>query len=132
MPGCSAGASERVECLLDAFGGMVAVQQVAELGACQTVGRAGQRGVDLFGERIAACVVDRPGGGARGVVPERERGGQVLGLDLALAVEQRIEKREADRVRLSAGSELSGEPVGRLGELRVVCAPQLAVSGSLV
>ena len=50
----------------------------------------------------------------------------MLGLDAALAVEQRVEEREADRVRLGAGGEIAGEPVGGLGELRVGVPPQLA------
>ena len=82
--------------------------------------------MELFGERVAGCLAERPGGGAGGVVPQRERGGQVLGLDLALAVEQRVDEREADRVRLGAGGELAGDPVGGLGELRVGVPPQLA------
>ena len=50
---------------------------------------------------------------------------QVLGVDLGLAVEQRVEEREADRVRLGAGGDVPGEPVERLGELRVGVPPQL-------
>jgi hypothetical protein len=126
MPGCSAGAGERVECLRDAFGGEVAVRQVAELGAGEPVGGAGQGGVDLFGERVAGCVVDRPGCGAGGLVPERERGGQVFGSDRVGGVEQRVEEREPDRVRLGAGGELAGGAVGGLGELRVGVPLQLA------
>ena len=40
-----------MEGLLDTFGGEVAVQQVAELGAGEPVWGAGKRGVDLFGDR---------------------------------------------------------------------------------
>ena len=61
-----------------------------------------------------------------GVVPERERGVEVLGLDRLLSVEQRVEEREPDRVCFGAGGELAGEPVGGLGELRVGVPPQLA------
>ena len=93
VPGCPAGAGERVEGSLDAFGGEVAVQQVAELGAGQPVGGAGECGVDLFGERVAAGVAHRPGGGAGRVVPERERGGQVLGR--IVVVRRRAARRAA-------------------------------------
>ena len=126
VPGGSAGAVERVECLLDAFGGEVAVQQVAELGAGQPVWGAGERGVDLFGERVAGGLADRPGRGAGCVVPERERRVEVLGADRGDAVEQRVDQRQSDRVCLGAGGELAGEPVGGLGELRVGVPPQLA------
>jgi hypothetical protein len=98
LPGCSAGAGEGVECLLDAFDGVVALQQVTDLGAGEPVGRPGERGVDLLGERVAAAVVDRPGGGAVGVVPERERGGQMLRADRVGGVEQRVEERPGWRV----------------------------------
>ena len=77
----AAGGGEAGECLLDALGGEVALAEVAELGAGEPVGERGQRGVDLFGERVAGGLAERPGGGAGGVVPERERGVQVLGLD---------------------------------------------------
>ena len=88
-----------------------------------------ERGVDVFGERVAGCLSERPGGGAAGVVPERERGVGVLGLDRLLSVEQRVEEREADDVRFGAGGELSEETVGGLGELRVELPPQLAGVG---
>ena len=58
----------------------VAVEEVAELGAGEAVGVCGERGVDLFGERVAGGALERPGGGAGGVVPERERGVEVRGL----------------------------------------------------
>ena len=53
----------------------------------------------------------------------------MLRLDAALAVEQRVEEREPDRVRLGAGSEIAGDPIGGLGELRVGMPPQLARGG---
>ena len=53
----------------------------------------------------------------------------MLGLDGVLSVEQRVDEREADRVRFGAGGELAGEPVGGLGELRVGVPPQLARVG---
>ena len=102
------------------------MQQVAELGAGQPVWGAGKGGVDLFGERVPGGVVDCPGCGAGGVVPERKRSVEVLGADRAGAVEQRVDQREADRVRLGAGGELAGEPFGGVGELRVGVPPQLA------
>ena len=62
------------EALLDAFGGEVAVQRSRQLGARESVWGAGERGVDLFGERVTGGLVEpRPRIG--GVVPERERGG---------------------------------------------------------
>ena len=42
-----------------------------------------------------------------------------------MAVEQRVEEREADRVRLSAGGDVPGKPIVRLGQLRVGVPPQL-------
>ena len=47
-------------------------------------GMLAEGGVDLFGERLAGRAGQRPGGGAGGVVLERERGGQVRRGDLAL------------------------------------------------
>ena len=85
--------------------------------------------MDLLGERVAGRLSERPGGGAVGVVPERERGVEMLGLDRLLSVEQRVEQREPDDVRFGAGGELSGEPVGGLGELRVGVPPELAGVG---
>ena len=88
--------------------------------------------MDLFGERVAGGVADRPGCGAGGVVPERERGGQVLGADRVGRVEQRVEEREPDDVCFGAGGELAGEPIGGLGELWVGVPPFLAgVGGEL-
>ena len=94
----AAGGGERLECLLDAVGGEVALAEVADLGSGEPVGGAGERGVDLFGEQVAGGMADRPGCGAGGVVPERERCGQVLGADRVGGVEQRVEEREPDDV----------------------------------
>jgi hypothetical protein len=53
---------ERGERLVELGGGGVAVQQVAQLGAGQSVGElVGERGVDLVGERVAAGALQRPG-----------------------------------------------------------------------
>jgi hypothetical protein len=57
----AAGGGERVECLFEALGGEVALAEVADLGAGESVGGAGERGVDLFGERVAGCLAERPG-----------------------------------------------------------------------
>ena len=83
--------------------------------------------MDLFGERIAGGALQRPGGGAGGVVPQRERGLQVFGVDLALAVGERVDEREADHVRFGARQQRAGDP-GVLGgrELRVGVVPELA------
>jgi hypothetical protein len=79
---------ERGECLVELGGGGVAVQQIAELGAGQPAReRVGQRAVDLVGERVTGGALQRPDGGALRVVPERERGGEVDGLDLPVVVE---------------------------------------------
>ena len=82
--------------------------------------------MDVLGERVAGRLSERPGGGAFGVVPERERGVEMLGFDLGLSVEQCVEEREPDDVCFGAGGELSEETVGGLGELRVGVPPQLA------
>ena len=50
----------------------------------------------------------------------------MLGLDRLLAVEQCVEKREPDDVRLGAGGQLAVETVCGLGQLRVGMPPQLA------
>ncbi|MCA1677602.1 MAG: hypothetical protein LC777_00965 [Actinobacteria bacterium] len=84
LAGDLAVVGERGERLVELGGGRVAVQQVAQLGAGQPVGqRVAERGVDVLGEWVACGALQRPGGGAQGVVPERERGGQVRRLDLA-------------------------------------------------
>ena len=97
----------------------VAVQEVAELGAGESVAGVAQRGVDVLGERVAGVRLERPGGGAGGVVLERERGVEVFGRDRGGAVEERVDEREADDVRFGAGGELSGEAGLRFGELLV-------------
>src|SRR5271165_1213987 len=76
----AAGGGERVECLLDALSGEVALAEIADLGAGQAVGCARERGVDLLGERVAGRLSERPGGGAFGVVPERECCLEMFGL----------------------------------------------------
>jgi hypothetical protein len=98
LPGCFAGGGEVGQRLLDASGRGVAVQEVAELGAGQPVRGSGQGGVDLVGERVAGGGLQRPGGGADGVVVQRERGVQVRDVDVAGAVQQRVGEREADGV----------------------------------
>jgi hypothetical protein len=128
LPG-AAGGDERVECLFDAVGGLVALAEIADLGAGESVGWAGERGVDLLGERVAGGLAERPGGGAAGVVPERERRVEMFGLDGLLSIEQRVEEREADDVRFGAGGELAVQTVGGLGELRVGVPPQLSRVG---
>ena len=102
VPGAARG-GERLQGSVELLGGEVAVHVVGELGAGEPVGGADQRGVELFGERVAGRLAERPAGGAGGVVPERERGVEVLGADLGLAVEERVEEREADGVRFGAG-----------------------------
>ena len=112
--------------MVDLTGGLVVLEGVADLAAGQT-GRMGlQGGVDLFGERLAGRAVQRPGGGAGGVVVERERGVEVLRADLLLGVGEGVEEREADRVRLGAGGDLSEHAGEGSGELAVGVMPELA------
>ena len=61
-----------------------------------------------------------------GVVPERERGGQVRRLDLPGGVEQGVDEREADRVRFGAGADRAGDPGLGFGELLVGVCPGAA------
>lgn len=68
LAGGLAVVGEGGEGLLDAGAGVVAVEEVAELGSGQAVGGVGQGGVDLVGERVAGRVVERPGGASGGVV----------------------------------------------------------------
>jgi hypothetical protein len=58
----SAGGGEGIERSHELPGGEVAVQEMADLGAGQPVGGADERGVDLLGERVAGCLVQRPSG----------------------------------------------------------------------
>ena len=86
--------------------------------------------MDLFGEGLSGRAGQCPGGGAGGVVVEGERGGQVLGADLALAVGEGVEERESDGVRFGAGGDLPDDPAGlRFGELAVGVMPELAGVG---
>ena len=102
------------------------LERVADLAAGQA-GRVGfQGGVDLFGERLAGRAVQRPAGGAGGVVVERERGVEVLRADLLFAVGEGVEEREADRVRLGAGGDLAEHAGKGFGELAVGVVPELA------
>jgi hypothetical protein len=103
------------------------LEGVADLAAGQSAGVVLEGGVDLLGERVAGRALQRPGGGAGGVVPQRERGLEVLGVDLAGAVGERVEDGEADRVRFGAGVERAGDSGGLGGrELRLGVVPELA------
>ena len=125
--GGSAAGVQGVEGVVDLAGGLVVVEGLADLAAGQPARVLSQDGVDLFRERIAGCAAQRPRGGTGRVVLERERGGQVLGVDLAFAVGEGVEEREADDVRLGAGGDLRDDPVLRFGcELAVGVMPQLA------
>ena len=93
-------------------------------------GWLGQRGVDLFGERVAGRVLQRPVGGAGGVVPERERRLEMLGLDGAFAVGERVDQRESDDVCFCAGADRAGDPaLVCVRELGVGVVPQLTRGG---
>ena len=106
----AAGGGEVGERLVEALAGEVALAEVADLGAGEAVGGAQERGVDLFGDRVAGGLAECPGGGAGGVVPERERGFEVLLVDLGLVVDQRVDQRQADGVRFGAGGEMPDSP----------------------
>ena len=88
------------------------VEGLADLAAGQADRVGLQRGLDLFGEQLAGRAVQRPAGGAGGVVVERERSLEVRRADLPFAVGEGVEEREADRVRLGAGGDLT-EHTGR-------------------
>jgi hypothetical protein len=60
---------------------------------------------------------------------QRERGVEVLGADLSLAVGEGVEERESDRVRLGAGGDLADDPGVGFGELSVGVMPELAAVG---
>ena len=124
--GRSAGGLEGGERVVELAGGLVVAEGVADLAAGQA-GRGGcERGVDLFGERLAGRALQGPGGGAGGVVLESERGGQVGGSDLLFAVGEGVDQREPDGVRLGAGGDLAEHARERLGELPVGVMPALA------
>ena len=72
--------------MVDLACGLVVLERVADLAAGQTGGMGFEGGVDLFGERLAGGAVERPGGGAAGVVVERDRRLEVLRADLSFAV----------------------------------------------
>ena len=113
--------------MVDLAGGLVVVECLADLAAGQPARMVLEGGVDLLGERIAGRAGQRPGGGAGGVVLERERGLEVRGGDLAFAVGEGVEEREPDDVRFGAGGDLRDDPVLRLGcERAVGVMPQLA------
>jgi hypothetical protein len=82
--------------------------------------------VDLLGERLSCCVLQRPGGGSGGVVVQRERGVQVRRTDVPLAVGEGVDEREADCVRFGASGDLADDPVVGLCELSVGVMPELA------
>ncbi|MDQ6776690.1 MAG: hypothetical protein M3071_10865 [Actinomycetota bacterium] len=62
LRGGFAGGRELGEGVVDAGGGLVAVVEVAELGAGQSVGGVGDRCVDLCGELVGGGGVERPAG----------------------------------------------------------------------
>jgi hypothetical protein len=83
--------------------------------------------MDLFGEWLPGRAGQRPSGGPGGVVVQGERGGEVLGADVVVAVGEGVDECESDDVRLSAGGDLADDPGLRLGgELAVGVMPSLA------
>lgn len=93
---------------VDTGGGLVAIEQVAQLGAGEPVGAGGERGADLFGEGVAGGGGDGPVDGARRVVPQGHPGAQMGGADCAAAVDERVEQSEAQHVRFCSGGERAG------------------------
>jgi hypothetical protein len=122
-------AGERRERLVDARGGLVAMEQVADLRSGEAAGAVCERGEDAGGEWVAGGVGERPGGAAGGVVGECERGVEVRGRDLGGAVDQRVEKRESDGVGLGARGDLAGDAGLGVGEARVGVVPEFAGGG---
>jgi hypothetical protein len=122
--GRAAGEGERVQRALGLLGGLVVLQGVAELAACQPAGMGLEGGVDLFGERVAGRALQRPAGGAGGVVGDRERCLEVLAGDPAGVVGERVDQREPNRVRFGARADLADDPEAWLGEVGVGLPPQ--------
>ena len=81
-----------VEGVVDLAGGLVVMEGLADLAAGQPFGVLVRDGVDLFGERVAGRADQRPRGGPGGVVLQGERGGQVRGGDLGLAVGEGVDE----------------------------------------
>ena len=79
LAGGLAGGVQGGERLIDASGRLVAVQEVAQLGAGQAVGSVPEGGVDVGSKWVAGGLVERPGGAAGGVFAQRERRLQVPG-----------------------------------------------------
>ena len=116
-----------VEGGVDLVRGLVWLEGLAQLAAGQSCRVRSEGGVDLFGERLSGCAGQGPGGGSGGVVVQGERGGEVVGADLAVAVGEGVDECESDDVRLSAGGDLADDPVvGLGGELVVGVMPSLA------
>src|SRR5579875_2239719 len=124
--GGSAGCLEGLERVVDLAGGLVVFEGVADLAPGQSGRIVLQGGVDLFGERLAGRAVERPGGGAGGVVVQRERGGEMGRADLSLAVGEGVEEREPDRVRFGAGGDLAEHAGNGSGELAGGVVPEFA------
>ncbi|MEJ7715347.1 MAG: hypothetical protein WKF40_06445 [Thermoleophilaceae bacterium] len=112
--------------MVDLSGGLVVLEGGADLAARQAVWAVAQRGVDLLGERLAGRAVERPGGGAGGVVVKGERGVEVLRVDVLLAVGEGVDECEPDGVRFGAGGDLAERAGEWSGELAVGVVPALA------
>ena len=106
------------EGLVELVGGGVVLQGLG-VGCGSVPGeRVAQRGVDLVGERVAAGALQRPGGRAQRVVPERERGGRCTGwICRSLSAARRGARGGSCALR--ACCDRAGDPGLRLGELLV-------------
>ena len=82
---------------------LVAAEHVRYLGPRHAIRALPGGGPDLIGGQIAEAVAEDPGGGVGAVAPDRESSFKVLDSDLLRAVQQRVDQRETNDVRLRAG-----------------------------
>jgi hypothetical protein len=117
------GVGEGGQGLVDELGGLVSLEQVADLGAAEPGGRSGDGGVDLLREWSAGRGLERPGGAAGGVVPEGERGVEVGEVDGGAPVEEGVGHGEAHDVGFGSGAHGGGESLAGFGQLGVGVPP---------
>ena len=124
-----AGGAEGGQCRLDASAGQVSPEEVSQLGAGEPFGGGAQRIVDLLGDGIGRRGAKRLGGRAGCVVPQRQGGMQVGGVDDALAIDEPKEHRKTQDMGFCAGAQGADEPLGRLREPGVGVVPLEPGSG---